>query len=122
MRNLRETAKETQGELAELLSVSKQSVSNWENGNIRPTLDVVCQLADHYGCSTDYLLGLSDRDFFIDSTFLTDLQQHHLFRLAREFERLNRETDKIHLLPDKRGTRPQECTTVIQGRRNPVCG
>ena len=37
IRRLREAAKETQTELAKELSVSKQSVSNWENGNIQPS-------------------------------------------------------------------------------------
>ncbi len=92
IKSLRETSKETQSELADLLSVSKQTVSSWESDSARPSVDAVCQIARHFGCSTDYLLGLGDRSFFLETSCLTDFQQHHLLRIASEFERLNRET------------------------------
>lgn len=43
--------------LAKKLSVSKQAVSNWENGNIQPSVDMLIHLADAFGVTTDYLLG-----------------------------------------------------------------
>ena len=50
----------TQVELAKALSVSKQAVSNWENNNIQPSIDMLMKISDYFGVSTDYLLGRSD--------------------------------------------------------------
>lgn len=50
----------TQVELAKELSVSKQAVSNWENNNIQPSIDMLIKIADYFGVSTDYLLGRSN--------------------------------------------------------------
>lgn len=50
----------SQVELARRLSVSKQAVSNWENDNIQPSIDMLIHLADTFGVTTDYLLGRED--------------------------------------------------------------
>lgn len=50
----------SQTELARRLGVSKQAVSNWENDNIQPSVDVLIRLADAFGVTTDYLLGRED--------------------------------------------------------------
>lgn len=48
----------SQVELARRLCVAKQTVSNWENENIQPSVEMVVKLAKIFGVSTDYLLGL----------------------------------------------------------------
>ena len=48
----------SQTEFAKKLNVSKQSVSNWENGNIQPSIDMLLKIAQLFSVSTDYLLGL----------------------------------------------------------------
>lgn len=47
----------SQVELAKRLRVSKQTVSNWENDNIQPSVDMLMRLAELFGVTTDYLLG-----------------------------------------------------------------
>ena len=47
-----------QVELAKRLNVSKQTVSNWENDNIQPSIEMLVRLAKTFGVTTDYLLGL----------------------------------------------------------------
>jgi len=49
-----------QVELAKRLSVSKQAVSNWENDNIQPSIEMLVRLAKIFGVTTDYLLGLEE--------------------------------------------------------------
>ena len=49
-----------QVELAAKLNVTKQTVSNWENDNIQPSIEMLVRLAGVFGVSTDYLLGLDD--------------------------------------------------------------
>lgn len=46
----------SQEELAEMLSVSRQSVSKWESAQAVPDLQKILKLAEIFGVSTDYLL------------------------------------------------------------------
>ena len=66
-----------QVELAKALHVTKQCVSNWENGNIIPSVDMVIKIAKYFSVSTDYLLGLNDRRY-IETTGLTDREITHI--------------------------------------------
>lgn len=47
----------SQVELARRLNISKQTVSNWENDNIQPSIEMLVHLAEVFRVSTDYLLG-----------------------------------------------------------------
>lgn len=42
------------------MEVTKQAVCRWENGERQPSLEMVVRIAEFYGVSTDYLLGVSD--------------------------------------------------------------
>lgn len=53
----------TQVQLAQKLGVTKQTVSNWENDNIQPSIDMLIKLSKIFGVSTDYLLGLTAINF-----------------------------------------------------------
>lgn len=50
----------SQVELASRLRISKQTVSNWENDNIQPSIEMLIRLAKTFGVTTDYLVGLDD--------------------------------------------------------------
>ena len=50
----------SQVELAKRLNVAKQTVSNWENENIQPSIEMLVRLAKLLNVSTDYLLGLDN--------------------------------------------------------------
>lgn len=54
---LRRSQQLTQEQLADKLGVTKQSVSNWENGNIMPSVEMLEKIADYFNVSVDYLLG-----------------------------------------------------------------
>lgn len=49
-----------QVQLAQKLNISKQTVSNWENENIQPSIEMLVRLSKLFHTSTDYLLGLSE--------------------------------------------------------------
>jgi len=53
---LRAEAGLSQGDLAEKLAVSRQSVSKWETGQSVPDLDKIIKLADLFGVSVDELV------------------------------------------------------------------
>lgn len=50
----------TQEGLADHLGVSRQTVLRWENGKSNPPTSAVYMMANLFGCSTDYLLGITD--------------------------------------------------------------
>ena len=50
----------SQVELAKRLGVAKQTVSNWENENIQPSIEMLVRLSKLFGVATDYLLGLEE--------------------------------------------------------------
>lgn len=50
----------SQVELARRLQVAKQTISNWENENIQPSIEMLVRIAKLFHVSTDYLLGLDD--------------------------------------------------------------
>lgn len=48
----------SQVQLAERLNISKQTVSNWENENIQPSIEMLVRISRVFNVSVDYLLGL----------------------------------------------------------------
>lgn len=56
-----------QKQLAEYLSVSIGTISNYENGVHSPDLNTLCRIAEYFNVSADYLLGLTDNPMPIDS-------------------------------------------------------
>ena len=47
----------TQDQLAEIISVSPGTISNYEDGRHLPDLDKLKMIADYFHVTTDYLLG-----------------------------------------------------------------
>ncbi len=72
-----------QVEFGKRLSVSKQCVSNWENGNIQPSIDMLRKIAEKFSVSADYLLGLDDIRT-IDVTGLTPEQILHIQNVVND--------------------------------------
>ena len=56
----RKKNKETQADVAELISTTKSYISEMENGKNTTTMEKFAILCEHYKLSADYLLGLSD--------------------------------------------------------------
>ncbi len=61
LKELREQRAWTKTETAKRLNVGTSTYSNWEYGLREPDIDRLCQLADLYGVTVDYLLGRSDQ-------------------------------------------------------------
>ncbi len=59
IRKLREAAKETQSDLAELLGVKRQIISYYENGDRVPNIEQIIRIASHYNTNADFLLCFS---------------------------------------------------------------
>lgn len=72
-----------QVELAKLLDVSKQTVSNWENNNILPSIEMLIRLSRCFSVTTDYLLELDNRKY-IEVSCLTDEQLSHIQQIIND--------------------------------------
>lgn len=71
IREIRLAKKMSQVELAKILDVTKQSVSNWENENIQPSIEMLSKIADALSVTTDYLL-LRENKRYIDVTGVSE--------------------------------------------------
>ncbi|APF27866.1 helix-turn-helix family protein [Clostridium sporogenes] len=99
-----------QTELAKFLNVSKQTVSNWENGNRIPDTLTLSKLADFFNCSVDYILGRSENrngiiseanidgnnyEFELDKNiFPNGITREQMINYIKELEERNKELEK----------------------------
>lgn len=61
LRAIREDRDIRQIDIAKVLNVSQNTYSQYENGVIALTADVLIKLSDFYGVSIDYLLDRTDK-------------------------------------------------------------
>lgn len=60
IKQLRMEKKFTHTQLASQFGKTEAAVRAWETGRTKPDADTLIILAEYFGCTTDYLLGLSD--------------------------------------------------------------
>ena len=77
IKELRSSLGINQVQFARRLNVTKQCVSNWENANLQPSIDMLRRIAETFSVSTDYLLGLNDKPT-LDVEGLTNEQILHI--------------------------------------------
>ena len=78
-----------QVEFAKAVSVTKQCVSNWENDNVLPSIEMLVRIADFFSVTTDFLLGRAT-DMKIDAEGLTEEQLAHIRLLIEDFKKANK--------------------------------
>ena len=71
------------------MNVTKQCVSNWENDNVLPSIEMLIRIADFFSVTTDYLLGREMKSV-IDTEGLTEEQVTHLQLLITDLKKVNR--------------------------------
>lgn len=76
-----------QVELSKRLGVTKQTISNWENDNIQPSIEMLVRLSSIFHVTTDYLLGLEGTPR-LDVTGLSSEVVAHLSQLISDFQRM----------------------------------
>ncbi|MBO6113949.1 MAG: helix-turn-helix transcriptional regulator [Lachnospiraceae bacterium] len=92
IKELRLANRLSQVELASALNVTKQSVSNWENDNIQPSVELVKQIAIFFHCSVDFLLELDTSRKIIDVSYLTTSQVAHIQQIIDDLSNLDSPT------------------------------
>ena len=91
LRGLIESRKTTITALANVLKISRQSVSQYQDGTGQPNVDKLCKIAQHFNVSTDYLVGLSaipsTNNDTRDICEKTGLSEHTVSRLMQDDKR-----------------------------------
>lgn len=85
LKELRMAQNLNQVELGKILGVSKQCISNWENNNIQPSIDMLVKIAEYFGVTTDYLLGL-DKKLYVNVDGLTVAQRDHIQQIINDIK------------------------------------
>ena len=88
LKQLRKSRGMTQEELGAKVGLSKAVVSKYENGMGYPSFDVLVRIAQYFGVTTDYLLGVA-RGKTIDVSDLTDGQITAVHQIVAEFRIAN---------------------------------
>jgi transcriptional regulator with XRE-family HTH domain len=77
-----------QVEIAKIFNVSKQTVSNWENGKRSPDTETLIKLADMFGVSVDYLICRTDKrnesDLDCSDNFSSDDEEKDVEKIIDE--------------------------------------
>ena len=73
-------------EFGKKLGVTKQCVSNWENNNIQPSVDMLVKIADIFSVTTDYLLGRDDKHY-LDVSGLSDTQISNIQNIVNDIRK-----------------------------------
>lgn len=94
IRQLRMQQGWNQVEFASKLGVTKQCVSNWENDNVLPSVEMLTRLADLFHVSADHLLG-REAKLVLDVDGLTAAQIAHIRLLIGDFKSANAESDLL---------------------------
>lgn len=60
IKDLRENQGLTQRQVADMLSIKYSTYSNYESGKREPNLETLEAISKLYGCTVDYLMGISE--------------------------------------------------------------
>lgn len=60
LKELRTSKGLTMEQLGKKIESTRGTISNFENGNKKPSLDMLIKLADYFDVSIDYLVGRTD--------------------------------------------------------------
>lgn len=88
---LRLDHQERQKDIADMLHVTNATVSNYETGTHLPPVDILCQLADHFHVTTDYILGRTRCRISADTLNQPFTNQLNYGELIEILEKLPRE-------------------------------
>lgn len=89
LKQLRKSRGLTQKDFGTMVGLSKAVVSKYETGIGYPSFDVLVRIAQYFGVTTDYLLGVA-RGKTVDVSELSDSQIAAIHQLISEFQIANK--------------------------------
>jgi len=85
IKRLRERRGLSQEQIAKRLGLKKQSISNWENGNAMPSMDMFLNLVELFNTTPNVLLGY-ETEAGIDVSGLTEKEIQHIVMLIDDLK------------------------------------
>ena len=89
IKSLREDRDLRQVDVAQKTGIDQRTLSNYETGKTKPDSDAIIILADFFGVSCDYLLGVTDTDLSTPTDIIKELKDIEA-RIAAVCKRLNK--------------------------------
>ncbi len=89
LKKLRQNAGLTQQQLADKLWVTKTTVSYYELSDRNPSPEILIKIAKTFHVSTDYLLGIEDKQQYLD---VSDLSQDNIELLQKMINALRKKS------------------------------
>ena len=74
IRSLREDRDLRQVDVAEQTGIDQRSLSNYETGKTNPDSYAIIRLAEFFGVTCDYLLGVTDIDFRAPNSLIAEIE------------------------------------------------
>ena len=74
IKELREDRDLRQIDVAEKTGIDQRSLSNYETGKTNPDAYAIIKLAQFFGVTCDYLLGVSERSFKDESSVIEEIE------------------------------------------------
>lgn len=88
----------SQQKLANIISVSQQSINKYENHGVEPGIETLIALARFFNTSVDYLIGFSSIDHVLENIFPYELNEQEM-KLIDGYRRLSeRERESIQFI------------------------
>lgn len=63
LKYLRNAIKKNQEDVAKAIGVSRARYSHYENNHVEPDVELIRKLANYFSVNTDYLLGVTDKNY-----------------------------------------------------------
>lgn len=95
VKKVRKSMKLTQVQFSKMLGVSKQTVSNWENDEAVPGIDLLKKIAEKCDVTTDYLLELDQR-YILNVDDLPIEYVAHIQQIVNDLKKSITERGKIN--------------------------
>ena len=113
LRELRKSRRLSQGDIADLLGVTRQAVSAYERGTREPDYESLEVLADYFNVDMDYLMGRTSKTTRIAVPTSGQDESYYLDDEAREMLRfLNENPEYKVLLSSSRKLKPEDLEII----------
>lgn len=75
IKELREDRDLRQMDVAQQVGTDYRTISNYETGKTNPDSFAIIKLADFFGVTCDYLLGVSERNIFNENDVISEIEE-----------------------------------------------
>lgn len=112
LKKLRMEKQLSQKELGNIFSLSKQTISGYENGTRNPDHGTLQKLAEFFNCSVDYLLGRTDIRETPEQRIKNAIQEDE--ELLEFWQELSKREDLKLLFKQVKPLKPESIQTIIR--------